>query len=408
MQKLPDEIKGQSNFSLGNGRPREMVGTPAPLRIQSLLAQAGRSDWEPAGAISFPIYQTATFRHSALGQSTGFDYSRSGNPTRAALEACIAGLEGGYQGFAFSSGLAAITAVLMLFAPGDHLVVSEDLYGGTYRLLQHVFARYSISATFVDTSDLAATRVAINAATRGLLIESPSNPMMRVSDLAALANIARDRGLLSIADNTFMTPYLQRPLEFGWDLVVHSGTKYLGGHNDLVAGLVVAREPVQAERLAYLQNATGAVLGPQDSWLLLRGLKTLSVRLERQQANAAAIAQWLQAHPAIERVIYPGLAGFPGYERQARQCSGAGAMISFTVRDRHLVEQVLGRVRLICFAESLGGVESLITFPAVQTHADIPAEMRERLGVSDRLLRLSVGIEAAEDLIADLDQALAS
>lgn len=375
-------------------------------RLESILAQAGRSHVEPTGAVSCPIYQTATFRHPALGQSTGYDYSRTANPTRAALETTMAELEGGVRGFAFSSGLAATATLLMLLKPGDHVVVSEDLYGGTYRLLSHVFGEYGLVCTYVDTCDVDAVAVAIRPETRALLVETPSNPTMRISDLRSLGALGREHDLLTIADNTFMTPYCQRPLDLGWDVVVHSATKYLGGHNDLVAGVVVTSRADLAERVGYLQNAVGAVLGPQDSWLLIRGLKTLAVRLDRQQRNAERIADWLTTHPSVEKVYFPGLRCHPGYAVHAAQSSGPGAMVSFAVRDPALVERVLGRVRLISFAESLGGVESLITFPSRQTHADIPSEIRERLGVSDRLLRLSVGIEAVEDLIEDLSQAL--
>lgn len=376
-------------------------------RLESILAQAGRSHQEPTGAISCPIYQTATFRHPGLGQSTGFDYSRSGNPTRAALESVVAELEGGARAFAFASGMAAITTALLLFRPGDHLVVSEDLYGGTYRLLERVFGEFGLAATYVDTGDRAAVEAAITPATRALFVETPSNPLMRIGDLRALADLAHSRGLLAIADNTFMTPYLQRPLDLGWGLVVHSATKYLGGHNDVVAGFLIARDSQLAERLGFLQNAAGAILGPQDSWLLLRGLKTLAVRLDRQQQSARELAIWLQRHPAVERVYYPGLPDHPGHALHAAQARGPGGMLSFALRDSALVAQVLTQVQLISFAESLGGVETLITFPARQTHADLPAALRERLGVSERLLRLSVGIEALEDLRDDLGQALA-
>ncbi|MHB1005735.1 MAG: trans-sulfuration enzyme family protein [Chloroflexota bacterium] len=376
------------------------------MHLDSLLAQAGRSGDEPTGAISCPIYQTAAFRHPSLGQSTGYDYSRSANPTRTALESLAAEIEGGCQGFAFASGMAALATTLLLFRPGEHLVVSEDLYGGTYRLLNEVYKSYGLSATYVDTTDPGRVEAAITPATRGLLVETPSNPMMRISDLAALGHLAKGCGLLAIADNTFMTPYLQRPLDLGWDVVVHSATKFLGGHNDVVAGLVVAREAAVAERIGFLQNAAGAVLGPQDSWLLLRGAKTLALRLERQQANATSIAVWLSGHASVERVLYPGLPGHPGFRTHAAQATGAGGVLSFEVADSSIVERVLGRVRLVSFAESLGGVESLITFPSRQTHRDLPEEVRERLGISDRLLRLSVGIEASEDLVADLDQAL--
>ena len=377
-----------------------------PTRLESLLAQAGRDHADASGSISCPIYQTATFRHAALGESTGYDYSRTSNPTRSALERLATKLECGAGAGAFASGLAAITATLFLLRPGDHLVVSEDLYGGTYRLLEQVFATYGLSASYADTSDRGAVEASITPATRALFVETPSNPLMRISDLQALADLAKAKGLLAICDNTFMTPYLQQPLTLGWDLVVHSATKFLGGHNDLVAGLVVAKTPEIARRIGYIQNALGGILGPQDSWLLLRGLKTLAVRLDRQQENAGRIAEWLCGHPAVAEVHYPGLASHPGRDAHFRQARGAGGMISFSLRDASRVERVLSRVRLISFAESLGGVESLITFPARQTHADVPEAVRLRLGVTDRLLRLSVGIEAVEDLLEDLDQAL--
>ena len=379
---------------------------PDSLSIETRLAQVGCTHRDPTGAISVPIYQTAVFRHPGLGQSTGYDYSRTANPTRTALEQAIAQLEGGARGLAFASGMAAITTIAMLFKSGDHLLLSDDLYGGTYRLFNKLFTPFGLTFSCVDTADAAAVERAITPATRALLIETPTNPMMKISDLRALADLAREKGILTIVDNTFMSPYLQRPLGLGCDLVVHSGTKYLGGHNDLVAGLLVARDPDLGERLAALQNATGSILGPQDCWLLLRGMKTLGLRMDRQQLNATRIAQWLRNHPLVERVHFPGLEHHPGLEVHRRQADGPGGMLSFTVRDERLVEQLLGRVRLIAFAESLGGVESLVTFPALQTHGDIPEETRERLGITNRLLRMSVGIEAAEDLIADLAQAL--
>ena len=381
--------------------------SPSKLHIETLLAQAGRSPTEPTGAISFPIYQTATFRHPGLGQSTGYDYSRTANPTRTALEDVVAALEAGHRAFAFASGMAAITTVLMLFRPGDHLLVSEDLYGGTYRLLNTCFAHYGITATYLDTTNVDVVAAGITDNTRALLVETPSNPTMRISDLSALAALAQARGLLGICDNTFMTPYLQRPLALGFDVVVHSATKYLGGHNDVVAGLAVVANAELGARLAYLQNAAGAILGPQDAWLVLRGLKTLAVRMDRQQRTADTIARWLAAHPAVTRVYFPGLAEHAGHAVHSRQCGGPGGMLAFELRDPSLVERVLGRVQVISFAESLGGVESLITFPARQTHADMPEALRSRLGVSDRLLRLSVGVEAVNDLLLDLDQALA-
>jgi cystathionine gamma-synthase len=382
------------------------MSTDDQARLETLIAQAGTSHGDPTGAISVPIYQTALFRHPALGESTGYDYSRTANPTRTALEEAIARLEGGARGLAFASGMAAITVLAMLFKSGDHLVVSDDLYGGTYRLFEQVLSPFGLSASYVDTSDIDAVLSVLRPTTRALFVETPTNPTMKISDLRALAALARERGLLTIVDNTFMTPYLQRPLDLGCDVAVHSASKYLGGHNDLIAGLAVARDAELGERLAYLQNATGAVLGPQDSWLLLRGMKTLAVRLDRQQQNATRIAAWLSEHPQVQRVHFPGLAGHPGGDVHYGQAAGPGGMVSFSLRDAALVPHILARVRVISFAESLGGVESLMTFPAVQTHGDIPAEMREQLGISDRLLRLSVGIEAADDLIADLEQAL--
>lgn len=363
-------------------------------------------DWDTrTGAVTVPIYQTATFRHPGLGQSTGYDYSRSGNPTRQALEEGIARLDGGTAGFAYASGMAAIAALLLLFSQGDHLIVTEDLYGGTYRLFEQILPQYGLEFSYVDTSDPAAVRAALRPTTRGLFVESLTNPLLKVADIAALAGLCREQGLLCIVDNTFLTPYLLRPLALGADIAVYSGTKYLAGHNDTVCGLAVVRDPALAERLKFHQNAVGAVLGPQDCWLTIRGLKTLSVRLDRQQENALAIARWLARHPQVERVYYPGLADHPGHELLRRQARGFGAMIAFTVREPALVEQLLLKTRLISFAESLGGVESLITFPEVQTHADLEPATRRRLGIDDRLLRLSVGIEAVDDLLADLAQA---
>lgn len=376
------------------------------MKIATQAAQVGL-EWDTrTGAVSVPIYQTATFRHPALGQSTGFDYSRSGNPTRLALENGVARLDRGVRGFAYSSGMAAISSILMLFSSGDHLVVTEDLYGGTCRLLDKVFSQFGITATYVDTSDPAAVAAAVRDETKGIFVETLSNPLLKFADLPVLAGIARMHGLLLIADNTFLTPYLLRPLELGADLVVYSATKYLAGHNDTVAGIVTAKDPQLADKIYFYQNAVGATLGPQDAWLVIRGMKTLSIRLDRQQENAARIASWLRLHPKVAKVFYPGLKGHPGHKLIKSQASGFGAMISFEVTDPKLVEQLLCRTRLISFAESLGGVESLITFPELQTHADIPEQQRVKLGINDRLLRLSVGIEDAADLIEDLSQAL--
>lgn len=371
----------QQRFGSGRGRGKE---------LSTRLVQSGVRFDTVTGAISVPIYQSATFAHPGLGLSTGYDYTRMGNPTRQALEEALADLEGGHSAYAFASGLSALTAVFLMFKAGDHLLLGEDLYGGTYRLLDSVFSRFGLTASYVDTTDPAAVAAAFRPETRAMLLESPSNPMLKITDLATIAQMCRERGVLSIVDNTLMTPYLQRPLELGCDLVVHSATKCLGGHNDLLAGVVVARDERLAEEVAFVQNASGPVLAPHDCWLLLRGLKTLAVRLDRQQENAAALAEWLEAHPLVEAVYYPGM----------------GAMLSFSVVDPALVAQVLGGVQVISFAESLGGVESLVTYPLEQTHADVPEETRRRLGIDERLLRISVGIEDISDLRADLEQAL--
>ena len=372
------------------------------MNIATQATQIGL-DWDTrTGAVTVPIYQTATFRHPGLGQSTGYDYSRSGNPTRQALEEGMARLDNGARGFAYSTGMAAITSILFLFKSGDHLVVTEDLYGGTYRLFEQCLNQYGLSFTYVDTSDMDAVRRAVRPETRALFVESLTNPMLKVADIAALSDLCREKGILQIVDNTFLTPYLLRPLDLGADISLYSGTKYLSGHNDTLSGLVVVKEPALAEKVYFHQNSIGAVLGPQDAWLTIRGIKTLSVRLDRQQANAQKIALWLSAHPQVKKVYYPGLPDHPGHELLKRQAKGFGAMISFQLSDPELVESLLLKTTVISFAESLGGVESLITFPAVQTHADIEPEKRKKLGITSGLLRLSVGIEDVDDLIADL------
>ena len=366
-------------------------------------------EWDTrTGAVSVPIYQTATFRHPGLGQSTGYDYSRSGNPTRQALEDGIAKLDGGARGFAYSSGMAAITCLLMLFKSGDHIVVTEDLYGGSCRLFDKVFNQFGLTFTYVDTSDTGAVQTALQPTTRAVFVETLTNPLLKFADLPALSRLCKDNNLLLIADNTFLTPYLMRPLDLGADITVYSATKYLAGHNDTVSGLAVVKDPTLAEQVYFHQNSVGAVLGPQDSWLVIRGMKTLSVRLDRHQDNAVKIAKWLASHPRISKVYYPGLDEHPGHHLMKRDSRGFGAMIAFEVDNHSLVEQVLLKTKLISFAESLGGVESLITFPEVQTHADIPPELRARLGINNVLLRLSVGIEDCDDLIEDLRQALVS
>jgi cystathionine beta-lyase/cystathionine gamma-synthase len=364
-------------------------------------------EWDTrTGAVSVPIYQTATFRHPGLGQSTGYDYSRSGNPTRQALEDGIARLDGGARGFAYSSGMAAITCLLLLFKSGDHIIVTEDLYGGSCRLFDRVFIQYGLTFTYVDTSDTGAVLAALQPSTRAVFVETLTNPLLKFADLPALSQICRDNNLLLIADNTFLTPYLLRPLDLGADITVYSATKYLAGHNDTVSGLAVVKDPGLADLVYFHQNSVGATLGPQDSWLVIRGMKTLSVRLDRHQENAVKIAKWLASHPRISKVYYPGLHEHPGHQLMKRDSRGFGAMIAFEVDNHALVEQVLLKTKLISFAESLGGVESLITFPEVQTHADIPPELRARLGINNVLLRLSVGIEDCNDLIEDLRQAL--
>ncbi len=375
------------------------------MKIDTLAVQAGL-EWDTrTGAMSVPIYQTATFRHPGLGQSTGFDYSRSGNPTRQTLENAIAKLDGASKGFAYSSGMAAITSLMMLFKCGDHLVVTEDLYGGTCRLFDKVLNQFGLTFTYVDTTNTAAVQTAITPATRGVFVETLTNPLLKFTDLPALSKICKAHDLLLIADNTFLTPYLLRPLEQGADIAVYSASKYISGHNDTIAGLVTVRDPQLAERVLYHQNAIGAVLGPQDSWLVIRGMKTLGVRLDRQQQNANRIATWLSQHPRVRKVYYPGLEQHPNHELMKERARGFGGMVAFEV-DRHsLVEQLLLKTELISFAESLGGVETLMTFPEAQTHADIPPEIRQRLGINDVLLRLSVGIEDIDDLIGDLNQA---
>lgn len=376
------------------------------MNISTQAVQVGL-EWDTrTGAVSVPIYQTATFRHPGLGQSTGFDYSRSGNPTRLALENGIARLDGAAAGYAYASGMAAIASILLLFAPGDHLIVTEDLYGGTCRLFDRVFSQYGLTFSYVDTSDYQVVKNALRPETRALFVESLTNPLLKFADIPALSDLCRSSGLLLIVDNTFLTPYLFKPLDLGADIAVYSATKYLAGHNDTVAGLVTVKDQQLAEQVCFHQNAVGAVLGPQDSWLVIRGLKTLGVRLDRQQENALKIASWLQSHPRISKVYYPGLEVHPNHNLMKQDCRGFGAMIAFEVDSHALVEQLLLKTQLISFAESLGGVESLITFPEVQTHADIPPNLRARLGINDVLLRLSVGIEDGDDLIEDLGQAL--
>jgi cystathionine gamma-synthase len=366
----------------------------------------GSKGFDPVtGAVSFPIYQTATFRHPGLGATTGFTYTRQENPTRNELEETLALLENGVRGFAFSTGMAAIAATLDLLSAGDRVLYSEDLYGGTYRIAETLCARHGLSFALVDTRSAAAVEAAWTPDTRALFLETPSNPMSRISDIRSLSALARARGAIVIVDNTFLTPLLQRPLELGADIVVHSGTKFLAGHNDTLAGFAVTADEALGERLFQIQKTSGAVLAPFDSWLLLRGLKTLAVRIARQEENARVVSAWLAKRPEVLEVFYAGSPDHPQRALSLSQASGFGSMIAFRLRDKALVAPILERVRIITYAESLGGVESLITYPILQTHASTPPELRERLGVDDHLLRLSVGIESAADLVADLEGA---
>jgi len=356
--------------------------------------------------LSTPIYQVSTFAQALVDHFGKYDYSRSANPTREALEDTIAQLENGTRGFAFASGMAAISSTLLLFSPGDHLIVCEDVYGGTFRVLTSLFSRLGIETTFVDTTSFSNIEAGIRDNTRGLFLETPSNPLLKITDLAGAAKLARERGIITLVDNTFMTPYFQRPLDLGCDIVLHSGTKFLNGHSDVLCGFTVVRDADLAKRIRFVQNAFGAVLGPQDSWLVLRGLKTLKVRMEESQKGAVAIADWLSGQKRVTEVLYPGLPDHPGHDIHARQSSGPGAVLSFRLESFELTRRVLEGMKLAAFAVSLGGVESIISYPARMSHAAMPPHEREARGVTDTLVRLSVGLEDAEDLIADLDRVI--
>ncbi len=378
-------------------------------RAHGLATRAIHAGQQPdplAGAVTFPIFQTSTYVQDGLGRNKGYEYARTSNPTRQALERNVAALEGGTHGFAFASGMAAIDAALRLLSAGDHAVCGDNVYGGAHRLMDRILTRMGLAFTFVDTRDPAAVEAAVTKTTKMLYAETPTNPMMRLADLAALGAIARAHGLLFVVDNTFATPVFQRPFEFGADLIVHSTTKYLNGHSDMVGGLVVAQADELAERLAYIQNAAGAVPGPFDCWLALRGTKTLPLRMMQHDANGRRIAQWLAQDQRVRAVHYPGLPSHPQHELAQRQMSGFGGMLSIETGSLERATRMLERVKLFALAESLGGVESLIGHPATMTHAAVPKAMREATGLSDGLVRLSVGIEEADDLIADLDQAL--
>jgi cystathionine beta-lyase/cystathionine gamma-synthase len=376
------------------------------MDIGTLCVHGSDKRYDTTGAVSVPIFQSATFTHPGVGQSTGFDYSRVQNPTREYLEDALARLEGGTDAFAFSSGMAATAVLMELFSPGDHFIVSDDLYGGSVRYFRTISEKNGLTFDAADTGDLGAVRRLMKRETKAVFVETPTNPMMQVTDLAALSEMLRQEGVLLIVDNTFLTPYFQRPLQLGADIVLHSGTKYLGGHNDTLAGFLVTNRPEIAGRLRQLYKTVGACLAPFDSWLIIRGLKTLAVRLERQAETAEKIARWLLQHPRVTQVLYPGLPEHPGYDVMKKQTAGFGAMVSFKVESAEFAVGVLERVRLIQYAESLGGVESLITYPILQTHADLPEEVRRTKGIDDRLLRLSVGLESAQDLMDDLAYAL--
>ena len=377
------------------------------LRFATRAVHAGQVPEPLAGAVMTPIYQTSTYVQQGLGKHKGFEYARTSNPTRQALERNIAALEGGLNGFAFSSGLAALDGVIKLLSAGDHVVSGENVYGGSHRQMTHIWARLGLTFTFVDGGDTAAVAAAVTPKTKMVYAETPTNPMMRLCDLAATGEIAKKAGALFVVDNTFATPFFQQPLQFGADIVLHSTTKYLNGHSDMIGGLLVTSRDDLAERLAFIQNGSGAVPGPFDCWLALRGAKTLALRMRQHDASGRRIAEWLGTNRRVKKVYYPGLPSHPQHELARRQMKGFGGMISIELGDAAFARRFVERTRIFALAESLGGVESLIGHPASMTHASVPREMRERMGLTDSLVRLSVGIEDVEDLIGDLDQALA-
>jgi cystathionine gamma-lyase len=377
-------------------------------RLGTRAVHAGVAPDPLAGAVMPPIYQTSTYVQEGLGRNKGYEYARTRNPTREGLERNVAALEGGAHGFAFGSGLAAVDAVMKLLSAGDHVVCGENVYGGTHRQMTHIWARLGLSFTFVDGGETDQVAGAVTPHTRLIYAETPTNPMMRLCDLPATADVARRAGALFVVDNTFATPAFQRPLELGADVVLHSTTKYLNGHSDMVGGLLVTQRDDVAERLAFIQNGTGAVPGPFDCWLALRGIKTFPLRMRQHDANGRRTAEWLAGHPRAQRVYYPGLPSHPQHELACRQMSGFGGMISVELGDPAFARRVVERTKVFALAESLGGVESLIGHPASMTHASVPPELRRKMGLTDSLVRLSVGIEDVEDLIEDLDQALAA
>lgn len=375
--------------------------TEVRCSIETKCQQLDRNLMDKWGAISYPIYQTATFAHDGFGQSTGYDYTRMQNPTRQQLESIVAYLENGKDALAFSSGMAAIATVMELFKPGDHFIIDEDLYGGSIRLFNEISKKNGLTYTAISLSTEDITPY-ITENTKAVYLETPTNPMMNVTDIRKLSKITKEHGLLLIVDNTFLSPYFQNPLNLGADIVVHSGTKFLGGHHDTIGGFVVVKDEELDERLRFIYKTTGAGLSPFDSWLILRGIRTLAVRLDRAQQNALELAQFLKEQDHVTRVIYPGLPEHPGYEIMKKQARGFGAMLTFEVDSAEFAKKILNNVQLIYFAESLGGTETLITYPITQTHADVPKELLEKNGINDRVLRLSVGIEGIRDLKAEL------
>jgi cystathionine beta-lyase/cystathionine gamma-synthase len=380
---------------------------PAHARFATRCIHAGQHPDPSTGAIVTPIFQTSTYVQDALGEHKGYEYARTGNPTRSALEANLAAIEGGRAAFAFASGMAAITAIVSRLGTGDHVLVTANTYGGTYRLFEQVMRRYGIVFDYVDTADLAAIEPAFTRATKLVFLETPTNPLMHLTDIAAVSALAHRHGAAVVVDNTFASPCLQRPLELGADLVMHSTTKYLNGHSDSIGGVAVAVRDEDIEWLRFVQNAAGAILGPFDAWLVLRGTKTLPLRMARHSATGLALAEYLSGHPNVRRVLYPGLPGHPQHELARRQMpDGFGGMLAFEVASSDEARRVLNRLQLMSLAESLGGVETLVSHPASMTHASVPADRREAMGITDRLIRISAGLEDADDLIDDLRQAL--
>lgn len=379
------------------------------MRTKTALIHGGKTTDPLTGAVTPPIYQTSTYKQDGIGNlREGYEYSRTANPTRTALETLIADIEGGARGFAFGSGMAAISTILMLLKSGDHVIVGSDVYGGTYRVFNRVFQSLGLEASFVDTADTQAVREALQPNTKMIYVETPTNPLLNVTDMRLIRAIADEADVLFVVDNTFMTPYFQNPIELGADYVLHSATKYLGGHSDVVAGLVVARTEELGERLAFLQNSVGAVLGPQDSFLVVRGIKTLAVRMEEIETNALALVDYLTKHEAVSRVLHPSVGSEEAKRVHLSQARGFGGMIAFDVGSAEAAELVVAKTKYFTLAESLGAVESLISVPARMTHASIPAERRLELGITDGLVRISVGLEDVQDLMEDLEQALAA